>query len=49
MEHGGDDLMSNGIKLMPIWIYFTEQGFTDEEIENLTLKEIEKYLDEVEE
>lgn len=30
---------------MPIWIYFTEQGFTDEEIENLTLREIEDYLD----
>ncbi len=30
---------------MPIWIYFTEQGFTDKEIENLTLREIEDYLD----
>ena len=30
---------------MPIWIYFREQGFTDEEIENLTLREIEDYLD----
>tara|TARA_R100000030_G_C3234452_1_gene119042 strand:- start:191 stop:319 length:129 start_codon:yes stop_codon:yes gene_type:complete len=41
--------MGNGIKLIPIWIYFTEQGFTDEEIENLTLREIENYLDEVSE
>ena len=36
------------IRLTPIWIYFREQGFTDEEIENLTLKQIENYLDEVE-
>ena len=41
--------MSNGIKLIPIWIYFREQGFNDEEIENLTLRQIEDYLNEVEE
>ena len=40
-------MSDNGIKLIPIWIYFTEQGFTDEEIENLTLREIENYLNEV--
>ena len=40
-------MSDNGIKLIPIWTYFTEQGFTDEEIENLTLREIENYLNEV--
>ena len=42
-------MSDNGIKLIPIWTYFTEQGFTDEEIENLTLREIENYLNEVSE
>ena len=44
-EMDGDN-MSHEIKLMPIWIFFANQGYTDEEIENLTLKEIEQFLDE---
>ena len=34
------------IRLTPIWIYFRERGYTDEQIENLTLKEIEELLNE---
>jgi len=36
--------MSNGIRLIPIWIHFRELGYTDEQIENLTLKQIEDVL-----
>ena len=32
------------IRLMPIWIHFRELGYTDEQIENLTLKQIEDVL-----
>lgn len=36
----------NMMRLMPFWIHFREKGFTDEQIENLTLKQIEDFLNE---
>lgn len=33
-----------GIRLIPIWMHFRELGYTDEQIENLTLRQIEDLL-----
>jgi len=41
--------MSNEIKLMPIYTYFRSLGYSGEEIEKMTLREIEDILDEQEE
>jgi len=43
-QHSRDN--RNMMRLMPFWIHFREKGFTDEQIENLTLKQIEDFLNE---
>ena len=40
-----DDGFEEGIRLMPIYTYFMKRGYSGDEIENMTLRQIEEYLE----
>ncbi len=40
-----DDGFEEGIRLMPIYTYFMKRGYSGDEIENMTLVQIEEYLE----
>lgn len=44
-SHPYFDVDEEGIRLMPIYTYFMKRGYSGDEIENMTLKQIEEYLE----